>query len=138
MPLIYAQWGPFSGGPSSNVVKLCKKCGKLFRTTMPNAKWCEKCRGLRPYRKKPTIYTHVCENATCAKTFQTHQSKARFCSDNCRKEFHYVKEVTPRICKNPDCRVEFFASSARQYCTPSCAYKVKLKREEERRNAQST
>lgn len=115
-------------------VVLCRKCGKYFKSCMPHAKYCPKCRKTNPYVRRKGVVTKKCK--VCGKSFTTHQSKALYCSDHCRLLDHYVKVPKKKICKG--CGIEFEASNKREYHSPECAYEHKLLRERERLNASKT
>jgi hypothetical protein len=113
---------------------LCRKCGKLFTSYMPNALWCPACRPKVVYRPKVGELKKVCKN--CEKPFKTHQSKAMFCSVNCRNAFNNVPVSVIKKCAW--CGKQFVTTTAnRLYCNDTCYRLNKIKRLEEHRNAES-
>jgi len=113
------------------MVKICKKCGKLFSCLMNIAKYCHSCRDtIKYYETNPIIVIHC---KTCGKEIKTNKTVQLFCDANCRKEFHYARKVETVKCAF--CGEEFDRStSKKKYCSHECYLKAKQVRDDARRN----
>lgn len=103
--------------------KICKYCGKKFKTPCKDVKYCSpECKKfVYNIGKSCNIYYHTCEN--CGKEFTTPQKNGRFCSSECADKYAQqngkgVKTYT-KVCKH--CGKYFSTTNANQiFCCKKC------------------
>jgi len=108
--------------------KRCTVCERLYWPIKSDQKYCNKCRGEVSYHKRKPLRWVPCK--TCKKMFKTYRSIQKFCSDQCRYEFHAKK-----IKKNKNClycgRAFTVTNKSQQYCRLQHYIKAKRKRDHE-------
>ena len=142
-----------SGKLATPVLRICKRCGKEFLATKSTQKFCSgkteyihkrpprlpklpksvripkpKIQKLpkQPKLKLPKIPKQsilgICK--TCGKEFVT-KSGQKYCHNPCEPivKVKPKKPETLRICKNPDCKKEFWSSRRQFFCSYGCREK---------------
>lgn len=119
-------------------MKLCPKCGRMFRPYRKFQKFCtDWCRvqfnSKKPsrYQKKPMVEVQCRQ---CNKTFKTNDSKRHYCDHDCYVAAQEERHTEPeeRICFN--CEKPFRTTHfIKRYCSEECRIEAK----EKRRHAQT-
>lgn len=111
---------------------ICSVCGKEFERigkTGPLPTVCSpECRGKRDYEKRDKLPKERLICAYCEKPFEAYRKNQRFCSDECRYEWHKEKNRKNPLLKIKICEVcgkEFppvkQAGGRQRFCSEACS-----------------
>lgn len=107
--------------------KRCRLCQKFFYPIRQDQKYCPRCGKQKAYYipKLPIIKTCL----YCKKEFKTSKKIQKFCSMQCKNNYHrsYIKKE--RVCKY--CGKKFITTNKNQYCSREHYLLAKAKRDSE-------
>lgn len=111
---------------------ICSVCGKEFerigKTGRPPTVCSPECRGKRDYEKRFKLPKERLICTYCEKPFEAYRKNQRFCSDECRYEWHKEKNRKNPLLKIKICEVcgkEFppakLAGGRQRFCSEDCS-----------------